>query len=225
MSLILVFDTETTGFAEPTLPPEHPSQPKLVQLGCILMTDTFNEVASVDLIVRPEGYTIPDRSAQVHGVTTEVAHEVGIPAANVLGVFAQLRANAHSAVAFNTKFDKLVMEAAYARIGRQPTVGWPDKMRCCMEEATPVMNLPPTARMKAAGFDKPKPPSLAEAYKHFCGQKDGDAFVIPDAELRYPLLRNPDGSFKGAHSALVDCRATVDILLAMSRASEEGVPF
>jgi DNA polymerase-3 subunit epsilon len=217
MSMILVFDTETTGFVEPTLPPGHPSQPKLVQLGCVLMTDEFREVAAVDLTVRPDGYTIPDRSSQVHGITTSIAHETGIPLANVLGVFAQLRANAVECVAFNTKFDRLVMEAAFARHGRQPTVGWPDKLRCCMEEATPIMALPPTARMKAAGFDKFKPPSLAEAYRHFCGK-------LAAEDMRYPWLRSEDGGFAGAHSALVDCRATVEVLLAM-KGQGEAVPF
>lgn len=186
MSLIFVWDTETTGFVQPSLPPDHPSQPHLVQMGCLLVTEAGHEVASVDLIVKPEGYTIPEPAARTHGITTEIAHDVGIPLANVMGVFAQLRARAHEAVAFNSKFDELVVAAAFARLGRKPSHPGPDRRTCCMELASPIMELPPTPRMRAAGFDKFKPPSLKEAFAFFVDPK----------------------GFDGAHSAVVDARAT-----------------
>jgi DNA polymerase-3 subunit epsilon len=183
--MIIYWDTETTGFVQPTLPPDHPTQPHLVQMGIVLCTDLGDEVASVDLTVRPEGYMIPEPAARTHGITTEIALQTGIPLANVMGIFAQMRALAHEAVAFNSKFDELVVAAAFARLGRQPSSPGPDKRTCCMELAAPIMELPPTARMKAAGFDKFKPPSLKEAHLFFLGYE-----------------------FQGAHSAVVDARAT-----------------
>jgi DNA polymerase-3 subunit epsilon len=50
--------------------------------------------------------------------------------------------------------------------------------------AVPVLNLPPTDKMRAAGFVKPKAPTLAECVR-----------FLFDEEL------------EGAHSAMVDCLA------------------
>ena len=55
---------------------------------------------------------------------------------------------------------------------------------CTMEAATPIVNLPPTERMVAAGITKPKPPKLEECIRHFF-----------------------DESLEGAHDALIDVRA------------------
>ena len=73
MSLTLYVDTETSGLVETKLPASHPAQPHLVQLGLVLM-DEARELATVELVVLPEGYVIPDRAAQVHGITTETAY-------------------------------------------------------------------------------------------------------------------------------------------------------
>ncbi len=197
--MIIVFDTETTGLTQSSLPPEHPQQPRLVQLGILLLTDKHETVASADLIVRPEGYQIPEAAARCHGITTDIALEVGIPLASVLSVFSQLRANAAEAVAFNLQFDKLVMEASFCQLGKPPSRGWPDKMTCCMEMATPIMDLPPTARMQAAGFLKNKPPNLVEAHRYFVGR-----------------------DFKNAHSAMADARAALRVLLAIRERRAKG---
>ncbi|AOW48412.1 3'-5' exonuclease family protein [Acetobacter ascendens] len=55
---------------------------------------------------------------------------------------------------------------------------------CTMDAAAPLVNLPPTARMIAAGIDKPKAPKLEECIKHFFNEE-----------------------LKGAHDAMVDVRA------------------
>ena len=52
---------------------------------------------------------------------------------------------------------------------------------CTMEAAAPIVNLPPTERMLAAGFNKPKAPKLEEAIRFFF-----------------------DESLDGAHDAMVD---------------------
>ena len=68
MGYTLLFDTETTGFVQKDYPPDHPSQPHLVQLGMILADDASNEIQSVELIVRPEGYEIPKQASDVHKI-------------------------------------------------------------------------------------------------------------------------------------------------------------
>jgi len=193
--LILYHDTETTGLVQTALSHDHPGQPHLVQLGLILMDEEGKERAAVELVVKPNGYTIPEGAANVHGVTTELAHAVGVPLMTALSVFTQLRAIADELVAFNLPFDDLVMRAAIHRSGKIPSHPGPSRRTCAMTMATPVLALPPTARMKAAGYDKHKPPNLTEAYK---------------------ALVDPAG-FQGAHGALVDARACALVHQALLR--------
>lgn len=76
MSSILFFDTETTGII-----------PKGVNDPC-RQTAAYPHVVQLswkigdkegDFIIRPEGFTIPDEAAKVHGITTEKALAEGIP--------------------------------------------------------------------------------------------------------------------------------------------------
>ena len=190
--MILVYDTETTGLVHSDLAADHGLQPHLVQLGLVLVTDTGQEVASAELMVKPDGYSIPEGAAKIHGITTAIATECGVPLATVLSVFTQLRANAKELVAFNMDFDDLVIRSAISRLGRKPSHPGPALRTCCMRAAMPIMKLPPTAKMMAAGYDKYKPPNLKEAHRFFCGE-----------------------DFVKAHSALADARACLRIHFAM----------
>jgi len=40
-----------------------------------------------------------------------------------------------------------------------------------MTAAAPIVNIPPTPKMLAAGFNKPKSPKLEECIKHFFGEE------------------------------------------------------
>lgn len=191
--MIFVYDTETSGLTLSHLPADHPAQPRLVQLGALLLTEEGTEVSSVSLIVRPEGWSIPDEASLVHGITTGFAEAAGVSVVTALSAFAQLRANARLQVAYNLDFDRIVMAAAFARASRKPKVE-PEEL-CAMRAAGPIVNLPPTEKMKAAGFDRWKPPSLAEAYRFLFGR-----------ELPGP-----------AHSALADARAAAEVYFELKK--------
>lgn len=202
--MILFLDSETTGLTQPSLPADHAAQPHLVQLGMILTTDEGSEVSAVDLIVRPAGYSIPEGAARVHGITTEIAEACGVPILTALSAYVNLRANARTLVAYNADFDRLVMDAAIARSGKTPSHPGPAEWTCCMRECAPIVAIPPTERMRAAGFDKFKPPNLSEAHRHFFGE-----------------------DFEGAHSAIADARACARVFFEMRRraALPEEIPF
>lgn len=180
--MILFFDTETTGFINERQPADHPSQPHIVQLAALLTEDDGREVMSMSLIVNP-GVPIPPQASNVHGITDAIAAERGVSPSVAINLFAHLCALADLAVAHNVKFDKLVIEAAASRrYGKLFTMETP--LFCTMEAASPIVNLPPTERMLAAGFDKPKPPKLEECIRHFF-----------------------DEALDGAHDALIDVAA------------------
>jgi DNA polymerase-3 subunit epsilon len=181
--MILFFDTETTGFFDDRLPVDHVSQPYVVQLAAQLCEDDGAVVAGFSLVVDPgisDGVVIPERAAQVHGITNERAVELGVSIEFALNVFTHLYQRSDLVCAHNIKFDKNIIETAIARHhGKIMPLRKP--LFCTMEAASPIVNLPPTERMRAAGFDKPKPPKLEECVKHFF-----------------------DKDLAGAHDAMVD---------------------
>jgi len=146
----LFFDTETTGKANMRLPASHPTQPRLVQLACIL-ADGVEEVAVLSCIVKPSGFEIPLEASNVHGITTEVATSQGIALESALKVFSELAALAGQYVAHNIGFDLLVMTRELGKWQVRPNF-------CTMEAMTPICELP-----GPYGF---KWPRLSEAYEH-----------------------------------------------------------
>ncbi len=184
--MILFFDTETTGFFQDRLPVDHPDQPYIVQLAAELTDDDGEPVAGFSFIVDPgvsDGVFIPERAAAVHGITNERAAQFGVSAEFALSAFTHLYQRAEVVCAHNIKFDQGVMEAAIARhYGRVMPLR--KTLFCTMDAASPIVNLPPTERMLAAGFTKPKPPKLEECIKHFFNEE-----------------------LTGAHDAMIDVRA------------------
>src|SRR5512137_2482859 len=98
MGYILYFDTETTGKANFRAPADDPSQPRLVQLGALLTNDDGKEIAALNLIVKPNGWTVPAEAAAVHGITTERATNEGVDLEFILPLFRMLSIKAHTLV-------------------------------------------------------------------------------------------------------------------------------
>lgn len=173
--MILVFDTETTGFVNDRLPATDPSQPYLVQVAAKLMDASGTEYQSLSLIVKPDGWTIPAQASAVHKITTELATRVGLPLRIVVAMFTQLRALAEETVAHNNTFDMLVIDAQLAKMKVTPGKPWPAVNTCTMRGSAELVGLPPTPRMIKAGFTKNKPPNLTELHTFLFGQGFGDA--------------------------------------------------
>ncbi len=183
--MLLVWDTETDGFPILSLPHDHPSQVHLVELACVLYERDGTERASVDLIIRPDGWTIPEGASKVHGITNEVAERCGVDVLHALRCFSHLLELADEAAAFNVQFDRNVMSIELLRQGESRPVEWPDiPLTCVMDMSQPVLNLPPTQKMLRAGRNHAKRPNLRETYQILFGE---------------PLVN--------AHNALVDARA------------------
>lgn len=161
---VLFFDTETTGFVQDRLPANHPDQPYIVQLAAQLCNDDGDILAGFSLIVN-NGVVIPERASAVHGITEGIAAAYGVTPATAIGMFKHFFRRADLVVAHNIKFDKLVIEAAISRLEGDLVFDKP--VFCTMEAASPIINLPPTERMVAAGITKPKPPKLEEAIRFF----------------------------------------------------------
>jgi DNA polymerase-3 subunit epsilon len=187
----LVFDTETTGLPNFRAPSDEPSQPHVVQFAAILLDDDWTERAAVNLIVRPDGWTIPDDVAKIPGITTDIAMACGVPEAHVVSIYHALTERADVTVAHNIGFDRRIMRIAMLRSNWtrefiEAIEG--GKSYCTMEAAKPLTKCPLTEKQIAAGFTGYKAPKLEEAIRHFFGE-----------------------DLAGAHDAMVDVRACARI--------------
>jgi DNA polymerase-3 subunit epsilon len=166
--MILFFDTETTGFPDWKLSLSHESQPYIVQLAAQLC-DEYGRTLAEMCVVIDNDVDIPERASAVHGITRERAAEIGIPADVAIDLFNHLYVKADLIVAHNVNFDKKITEIAWAR--RLDWTPIPKPTFCTMNASAPVVNIPPTEKMLAAGFTKPKAPKLEECVKHFFGEE------------------------------------------------------
>lgn len=201
MGLLLFIDTETCGIPNDRLPDDHPAQPPLVQLGAVLIDeDNGAEWGALDVVVRPNGYSIPPEATRCHGITTAAAVLVGIPLSAVVPMYVHFRSRARAIVAFNKAFDLTIMRQAIARNGKPVTLLGPESVECVMEMTTPLINIPPTESMKRWGYGgKPKTPSLVEAYRWAFGE-----------------------DYVGAHSAIADARATVRLYFELKKRAADS---
>lgn len=196
MSLILFYDTETTGLPLWNEPSGHPGQPHIVQLAAALVDSETRKVeASINLVVFPAHWTIPDEVAAVHGISTEKATIVGVEESQALMMFLSLWEEPfldgfRLRVAHNETFDARIIRIAMKRyIGDAAADSWKvGPAHCTARMATPVCALPPTEKMRAVGRNHPKTPNLQEAYNHFFGH-----------------------DFEDAHSALADVEACMAV--------------
>ena len=112
--MYLFFDTETTGF--PTFPASNfRNWPRLVQLAWILTDTQGKEVERHSHIVRPEGFTIPQRVTKIHGISTELAYNEGDPLDYVLREFLISLSYTDMLIAHNFDFDHGVIRAELLR--------------------------------------------------------------------------------------------------------------
>lgn len=164
MNTIFGYDTETTGLPVWKEPSDSDSQPHLVQLGAVLMdADTKKVIASMDVIIKPDGWVIPDDVAAIHGITTEKALAVGIPEKLALEMFLAMRGEAER-VAYNKTFDQRIIRIAAKRyLDEAAQEKWAVKEdhHCSMRMA-----------QKDIGGKQIK---LIEAYKHYTGKDLVDA--------------------------------------------------
>ena len=115
--MFLFFDTETTGLPKNWQAPleDLENWPRLVQLAWILADGYGKEVGGGNLIVKPEGFFIPEAASAVHGITTERAEREGISLDEALSQFVQAIEQSKIIVAHNISFDEKIIGAEFLR--------------------------------------------------------------------------------------------------------------
>ncbi len=197
MPLINVFDTETTGFPLFKLPSDDFGQPHLVDIAALLYDDLGNLVDSFEAIVRPAGWVIDEENAAIHGITHEMAMDLGIPEADALDGFMAIHERADLRVAHNCSFDDRILRIALKRYRDEATA---DAFRagekyCTCLNSRSIVNAP----AKPGSKQKNKLPTLGEAYAFFTREK-----------------------LQGAHRAAVDAKACALIYFALQAGMAEA---
>jgi DNA polymerase III subunit epsilon len=178
----LFFDTETTG-----LPKRFDADisdvdnwPRMVQLGFVACDDSGKTLESGDLIIKPEGFTIPEEAARIHGITTERALAEGIPLSDALDKFVDSLDQASVLVAHNMSFDESVIGAELYRLGLSSDIETLKEIEkiCTMRSTTDICRIP------KAGYGRGyKWPTLSQLHwKLFAREFDGAHSAYKDAE-------------------------------------------
>lgn len=157
--LILFFDTETSGLPEFSQPSDSDVQPHIVSLAAELcrsdgtVIDTYYEVVNI-------GVPIPPEMIAIHGITDDIAADIGIAPDTMLTDFFGLVERASLVVGHNTSFDLRMVRIQSAR---HRGVKWD-----CPITKDDVMYM-------VAKEMKIRKPKLTEAYKLVFGKAFDDA--------------------------------------------------
>lgn len=171
MKLILFVDTETSGKPKKYKAPvsDLDNWPRLVQLGWIVAYENGTPAGSGEVIIRPEGFVIPEDATAVHGISQAKAMEDGIPLHQTMIWFASIIRRCDLVVAHNVEFDANILGAEFLRtIKENPLEG--KNMLCTMLAGEEFCKLP--NRNGKAGYKWPK---LSELYFALTGQEMGEA--------------------------------------------------
>ncbi len=115
--MYLFYDTETTGLPRNYNAPLSDSKnwPRMVQIAWLVTDETGDELERYDYIIKPEGFTIPNRATRIHGISTEKAMNEGILLDSVLYEFAAAIDKVEKLIAHNFDFDAKIVGAEFIR--------------------------------------------------------------------------------------------------------------
>ena len=190
---VLTFDTETSGLYDFTKPADDPSQPRVIELAAMLHTGPGATVSTVDLLVKPDGWIVPDDVVALHGITIEMCEAEGRPIREVLDAFTALMDEADLITAYGVDFDLKAYRGEARRAGLSDRYGEKPQF-CILRACTPLAKCPPTPKMIASARARNrrpswKPPKLTEAARNILGLPHDRAHrALVDVEMSVKLF-------------------------------------
>ncbi|NRD19170.1 DNA polymerase III subunit alpha [Winogradskyella eckloniae] len=188
--MYLIFDTETTGLPKRWDAPitDTDNWPRCIQIAWQLHDGLGNCIEHQDYLVQPEGFNIPYDAEKIHGISTELAQEQGVPLAEVLEKFNVALSKTKFVVGQNVKFDLNIMGAEFVRENVTNPLQELPVLDTCTEHTAELCQLP------GGRYGKFKLPTLTELHEYLFNQ--------PFAE---------------AHNATADVEATTRCFLELIR--------
>lgn len=204
---ILVFDTETTG-----LPPRGAKFARadtsnyLGWRGCRLVQIAWEIRSVMDyavlvsraFVIKPDGFVIPDKATEIHGISQAQAESEGIPIIEVLDMFFRDIASfqVSRVVAHNMSFDDNVMLAELfmlLQMLRQDMCSQSTYEKW-LRHLEAWVSIPKICTMRMGTKPNGKWPKLDSLYREVCGKE-------------------PEGTL---HNACVDTRLCAEIYRALT---------
>lgn len=191
-------DTETTGLPiNDNLPyTELDNWPHLVQVALIIEDDNYGILAKRNMILKPDGYSIPESSARIHGISNAQAIKVGEDRKHVIGFLDQVLSNSNIVIGHNVSFDLNVVKAEIIRVKGIENALFTTKNHNVVDTMKMGMNICkiPNLSFHTHMSQPYKYPKLDELYyklfnKHFNNQHDAMADVQAAYDCYYELKR------------------------------------
>jgi DNA polymerase III subunit alpha len=191
--MYLIFDTETTGLPKRWDAPitDTDNWPRCIQIAWQLHDAMGNCIESQDYLVQPDGFNIPYDAEKIHGISTELAQEQGIPLIEVLEKFNIALSKTKFVVGQNVKFDLNIMGAEFVREGIENSLQELPVLDTCTEHTAELCQIP------GGRYGKFKLPTLTELHEF--------------------LFNKP---FAEAHNATADVEATTRCFFELIRLEE-----
>ncbi len=188
--MYLIFDTETTGLPRNWNAPitDTDNWPRCVQIAWQLHDENGKLIENQDYLIKPDGFNIPFDSERIHGISTELAMEQGIPLTEVLEKFNVALSKAKFVVGHNVGFDLNIMGCEFHRKSVETELNSKPLLDTCTEDTAELLKIP--------------------------GGRGG-RFKLPTLTELYQFLFNEN--FKEAHNATADVEATTRAFLELIR--------
>jgi len=166
--MYLFFDTDTTGIPKNYKAPvsDINNWPRLVQIAWLVTDNSGNEIKSAEYIIKPDGFSIPEDAARIHGITNELASQSGVDLKPVLEEITVDISKAVALIAHNMQFDEKILGAEFLRMGHPNHMDGKPK-KCTMQSSTDYCKIP--------GAYGNKWPKLQELYKKLFRESFGNA--------------------------------------------------
>ena len=188
--MYLIFDTETTGLPKRWNAPvtDTDNWPRCIQIAWQLHDAMGNLLEHQDFLVSPDGFDVPFEAEQIHGISTALAQDQGLPLLEVLERFTAAVEKCHFVVGQNVGFDLNIMGAEFHRAGIENTLAQKPVLDTCTEQTAMMCQIP------GGRGGKFKLPTLTELHQHLFG-----------------------APFNEAHNATADVEATTRCFLELLR--------
>lgn len=194
----LFIDTETTGLPlNDNLPyTDLKNWPYLVQVALIIEDDNYGILAKRNIILKPDGYTIPESATKIHGISNERAVKNGEDRDKVISFLDLALYKSDIIIGHNVSFDLNVIKSEIIRIKGIENAFFKKKKHIVidtMKMGSNICKIPYLSFHTRLSMPN-KYPKLDELYyklfnKHFNNQHDAMADVQAAYDCYYELKR------------------------------------
>ncbi|MFT5819470.1 MAG: DNA polymerase-3 subunit alpha [Crocinitomix sp.] len=188
--MYIIFDTETTGLPKNWKAPytDTDNWPRCIQIAWQLHNEKGELIEHKDYLVKPDGFNIPYDAERIHGISTELAAQQGVPLSQVLEEFNIALGKAQFVIGQNVGFDNNIMGCEFHRFEVETELNNMAVLDTCTEKTAQLCQIP------GGRGGKFKLPTLTELHEFL--------FSVP---------------FSEAHNATADVEATTRCFFELLR--------